>query len=134
MSISTSFYFASSLFIPWRVSIYSLIFFIWKWYQKNAYNPTASVLTIEELGKWVELALKYDFVLLNDECYSELYFDEKPASILEACKKVGNENFKNVLVINSISKRSSAPGLRSGFIAGDKEILKDYSKYRTYIG
>jgi len=97
-------------------------------------NPTASILTLDELAKWVELALKYDFVLLNDECYSEIYTTTPPPSLLEASKHISNNSFKNVLVINSISKRSSAPGLRSGFIAGDKEILKEYMKYRTYVG
>ncbi len=97
-------------------------------------NPTASCLTLDELGAWVRLALKHDFVLLNDECYSEIYTDNPVPSLLEASKHVGNDDFKNVLVINSISKRSSAPGLRSGFIAGDAEILKEYSQYRTYVG
>jgi len=97
-------------------------------------NPTSSVLSLEELGKWVNLALKYDFVLLNDECYSEIYTDKPIPSLLEASWHVGNETFKNILVINSISKRSSAPGLRNGFIAGDEKILKEYMKYRTYIG
>ena len=97
-------------------------------------NPTTATLEIEELGKWVELALKYDFVLLNDECYSEIYTDKPTPSLLEASKHVGNEDFKNILVINSISKRSSAPGLRSGFIAGDSKILQEYMKYRTYVG
>lgn len=97
-------------------------------------NPTASVLSIDELGEWVKLALKYDFVLMNDECYSEIYTDKPVPSLLEASLHVGNESFKNVLVINSISKRSSAPGLRSGFIAGDKKILNEYMKYRTYVG
>ncbi len=97
-------------------------------------NPTASCLTLDELGEWVKLALKHDFVLLNDECYSEIYTDKPVPSLLEASKHVGNDAYKNVLVINSISKRSSAPGLRSGFIAGDADILKGYSQYRTYIG
>ena len=97
-------------------------------------NPTTATLTLEELGAWVILALKYDFVLLNDECYSEIYTNEPTPSLLEASSHVGNANFKNILVINSISKRSSAPGLRSGFIAGDAEILKEYMKYRTYVG
>ncbi|MDQ7044112.1 MAG: succinyldiaminopimelate transaminase [Sulfurimonas sp.] len=97
-------------------------------------NPTTSTLTIDELGTWVKLALKHNFVLLNDECYSEIYADTPSPSLLEASTYVGNTAFKNILVINSISKRSSAPGLRSGFIAGDKEILKEYMKYRTYIG
>jgi len=97
-------------------------------------NPTASCLSLEELGEWVKLALKHDFVLLNDECYSEIYTDAPVPSLLEASKYVGNDDFKNVLVINSISKRSSAPGLRSGLIAGDAEILKGYRQYRTYVG
>ena len=97
-------------------------------------NPTASVLSLVELGEWVKLALEYDFVLLNDECYSEIYVDTPPPSLLEAAKYVGNDSFKNTLVINSISKRSSAPGLRSGFIAGDAQILKKYMQYRTYVG
>jgi len=97
-------------------------------------NPTSSQLTLEELGEWVYLALKHDFVLLNDECYSEIYTDKPVPSLLEAATYVGNVTFKNILVINSISKRSSAPGLRSGFIAGDEKILKEYMKYRTYVG
>ncbi len=97
-------------------------------------NPTASVLSLQELGEWVKLALKYDFVLLNDECYSEIYSLTPPPSLLEAAVHVGNTSFKNTLVINSISKRSSAPGLRSGFIAGDRDILKGYMQYRTYVG
>ncbi|MFA6137114.1 MAG: succinyldiaminopimelate transaminase [Sulfurimonas sp.] len=97
-------------------------------------NPTSSVLTLDELGAWVYLALKHDFVLINDECYSEIYTDKPIPSLLEASTHVGNTTFKNILVINSISKRSSAPGLRSGFIAGDETILKEYMKYRTYIG
>ncbi|MCT7635492.1 succinyldiaminopimelate transaminase [Aliarcobacter butzleri] len=99
-------------------------------------NPTSASMGVEELGLWVKKALEFDFILINDECYSEIYFDEntKPASLLEASIKVGNSEFKNILVMNSISKRSSAPGLRSGFIAGDETILKDYLQYRTYIG
>ncbi len=97
-------------------------------------NPTASVMDLEELKKWVEVALELDFVLLNDECYIDLYTNEKIPSLLNASIEVGNSDFKNILVVNSISKRSSAPGLRSGFIAGDKEILKEYMRYRTYVG
>jgi aspartate/methionine/tyrosine aminotransferase len=97
-------------------------------------NPTASTLHLEELKNWVKLALRYNFVLLNDECYIDLYLDKPVASLLNASMEVGNSNFKNILVINSISKRSSAPGLRSGFIAGDRDILKEYMKYRTYVG
>ncbi len=97
-------------------------------------NPTTGSLTLEELGEWVYLALKHNFVLLNDECYSEIYTGKPTPSLLEASTHVGNNTFKNILVINSISKRSSAPGLRSGFIAGDEKILAEYMKYRTYVG
>lgn len=97
-------------------------------------NPTSSTLSLEELSEWVYLALKHDFVLLNDECYSEIYTDKPIPSLLEASMHAGNVSFKNILVMNSISKRSSAPGLRSGFIAGDAAILKEYMKYRTYVG
>jgi len=97
-------------------------------------NPTTATLSLDELGEWVKLALKHNFILLNDECYSEIYTNEPTPSLLEASTYVGNDTFTNVLVINSISKRSSAPGLRSGFIAGDEKILKEYMKYRTYVG
>ncbi len=97
-------------------------------------NPTSSVMLMEDLKKWVKLALKHDFVLLNDECYADLYLGEPLPSLLNASIEVGNDSFKNILVINSVSKRSSAPGLRSGFIAGDAEILKEYMVYRTYVG
>lgn len=97
-------------------------------------NPTGATLSLDELKQWVQWALEYDFVLLNDECYSEIYQSSPPAGILEASYAIGNKSFKNILALNSISKRSSAPGLRSGFISGDKNILKEYQKYRTYIG
>ncbi len=99
-------------------------------------NPTSANMTKDELASWVKKALEFDFILVNDECYSEIYFEEndKPVSLLEASIFAGNNEFKNILVMNSVSKRSSAPGLRSGFIAGDKEILKEYMKYRTYVG
>jgi aspartate/methionine/tyrosine aminotransferase len=97
-------------------------------------NPTASVLTLEQMIEWVERALRYDFVLLNDECYADLYLEAPIPSLLNASIAAGNPAFRNVLVVNSVSKRSSAPGLRSGFIAGDAAILKRYLTYRTYVG
>jgi aspartate/methionine/tyrosine aminotransferase len=97
-------------------------------------NPTASCMNIDEMSEWIKLALEMDFVLLNDECYNQIYFDKKPLSLLEVSTSIGNRNFKNIIVVNSISKRSSAPGLRSGFIAGDAEILSKYASYRTYVG
>ncbi|MDR0747007.1 MAG: succinyldiaminopimelate transaminase [Helicobacteraceae bacterium] len=97
-------------------------------------NPTGSVLTLEEMIEWAKLSEKYGFVLLNDECYSEIYFTAPPPSLLEAAKAIGNDNFSNILVVNSLSKRSSAAGIRSGFIAGDKVILSKYATYRSYAG
>ena len=97
-------------------------------------NPTSSTMLMDELKKWVKFSHLYNFVLLNDECYIDLYLEEPLPSLLNAAIEVGNSDFKNILVINSVSKRSSAPGLRSGFIAGDAAILKKYMTYRTYVG
>ena len=97
-------------------------------------NPTGRALDMQSLTQWVQWAIEYDFVILNDECYSEIYESSPPPSILQASLKANNPTFKNVLALNSISKRSSAPGLRSGFIAGDERILKAYNLYRTYLG
>ncbi|MBD3808037.1 MAG: succinyldiaminopimelate transaminase [Epsilonproteobacteria bacterium] len=97
-------------------------------------NPTSSVMSFDDMEEWIKLALEYDFVLLNDECYIDLYIDEPLPSLLNVSKQIGNVDYKNILVANSISKRSSAPGLRSGFLAGDENILKEYMKYRTYVG
>lgn len=97
-------------------------------------NPTGKAMDIHSLTQWVEDALRYDFVILSDECYSEIYSNSPPPSILEAALEANNKDFKNIIALNSISKRSSAPGLRSGFVAGDCEILKAYNLYRTYLG
>ena len=97
-------------------------------------NPTGVALSLDELKIWVQNALEFDFLLVCDECYSEIYESSPPPSVLEASYALGNAEFKNVIAINSISKRSSAPGLRSGFVAGDREFLKRYATYRTYAG
>ncbi len=99
-------------------------------------NPTSAEMTKDEMVVWVKKALEFDFVLVNDECYSEIFFNEedKPCSLLEASIEAGNSEFKNIIVMNSISKRSSAPGLRCGFVAGDSKILSGYMQYRTYVG
>lgn len=97
-------------------------------------NPTGAALSLDSLCQIVELGREYNCVILSDECYSEIYEDSPPHSILEACIATNNKNFKNILALNSISKRASAPGLRSGFIAGDENILKDYARFRTYVG
>ncbi len=97
-------------------------------------NPTSSLLPFEHMKEWVLFALENGILLLSDECYSEIYTKDAPRSMLEASLAVGNSEHKNVVVFNSISKRSSAPGLRSGFVAGDRAILKEYMRYRTYVG
>lgn len=97
-------------------------------------NPTGAVIQEDQLIKLIELADKYDFTIVSDECYSELYFDEKPQGLLGACKAIGREDFKRCMVMHSLSKRSNLPGLRSGFVAGDAELLAPYLLYRTYHG
>jgi len=97
-------------------------------------NPTGGIMSLEQLAEWVEFALKKGIVIVGDECYSEIYRDSPPPSLLEACKKVGNDQFKNVVVVNSLSKRNSAPGLRSGFIAGDSQLISHYLRFRSYLG
>jgi N-succinyldiaminopimelate aminotransferase len=89
-----------------------------------------------EQEKLLHLAEKYDFVIASDECYSELYDDENhpPVGLLETAWQTGNTAFKRCVVFHSLSKRSNAPGLRSGFVAGDADILQQYFQYRTYQG
>ncbi|MGZ8186589.1 MAG: succinyldiaminopimelate transaminase [Methylobacter sp.] len=99
-------------------------------------NPSGSVISQASHEKLINLAEKYDFVIASDECYSELYDDESnpPAGLLQTAFAMGNSAFKRCIVFHSLSKRSNAPGLRSGFVAGDAEILKHYFQYRTYHG
>ncbi len=99
-------------------------------------NPTGSVMNEEQITKLIALAEKHDFIIASDECYSEIYFDEAipPVGLLEIAAKIGNTDFKRCVVFHSLSKRSNAPGLRSGFIAGDADILKQFLLYRTYHG
>lgn len=98
------------------------------------HNPTTRTLGLDELKLWAQSAMEQNFVLISDECYSEIYLETPPPSILEASQAIGNTEYKNILACNSISKRSSAPGLRSGFVAGDAAILESYMQYRTYMG
>lgn len=99
-------------------------------------NPTGTVLPFEKLKELIELADKHDFTIVSDECYSELYFDESapPIGLLEACAKLGRNDFSRCVVFHSLSKRSNLPGLRSGFVAGDAEIIEKFLLYRTYHG
>jgi N-succinyldiaminopimelate aminotransferase len=99
-------------------------------------NPSGAVMPAEQMQKLLELSDRYDFVIASDECYSEIYFDDAtpPAGMLEVCQQMGRDDFKNVVVFHSLSKRSNAPGLRSGFVAGDANIIEQFFQYRTYHG
>ncbi|KWT14104.1 succinyldiaminopimelate transaminase [Pseudomonas amygdali] len=99
-------------------------------------NPTGALIPVETLKKLIALADEHDFVIAADECYSELYFDEQapPPGLLGACVELGRQDFKRCVVFHSLSKRSNLPGLRSGFVAGDADILKAFLLYRTYHG
>ena len=97
-------------------------------------NPTGAVLSAEQFKKLIALSDQYDFVIASDECYSELWFDQAPVGLLEVCAEMGRDDYKNCIVFHSLSKRSNLPGMRSGFVAGDANILKPYLKFRTYHG
>lgn len=99
-------------------------------------NPTGATLSLAYYKKAFELADKYDFIVSNDECYSELYRDEEnpPLGILEACQLLGRAKFERCIVFHSLSKRSNLPGLRSGFVAGNAQLLDFFFRYRTYHG
>jgi len=99
-------------------------------------NPTGAVVDSATLQKLIKLADEHDFIIASDECYSELYFDESnpPMGLLQACKDMGRFDFAKCVVFHSLSKRSNLPGLRSGFVAGDSEVLAQFLLYRTYHG
>ena len=98
-------------------------------------NPTGKIMPLAEWQTLFELSEKYGFVIASDECYSEIYFrDEPPLGGLEAASLLGYKEFKRLIAFTSLSKRSNVPGLRSGFVAGDAAIIKDFLLYRTYHG
>jgi N-succinyldiaminopimelate aminotransferase len=99
-------------------------------------NPTGAVMPDAYLQRALELSSRHGFVIASDECYSELYFDETspPTGLLQAAFRAGNTTFESCVVFHSLSKRSSVPGLRSGFVAGDAKFLARYRLYRTYHG
>jgi N-succinyldiaminopimelate aminotransferase len=99
-------------------------------------NPTGAVMGIEYLKQALEFSDKYGFAIAADECYADIYFDEAapPPSLLQACIAHGRPGFDRCIAFHSLSKRSSVPGLRSGFVAGDPQLLKSFLLYRTYHG
>ncbi len=99
-------------------------------------NPTGRVLGLDAWRRLFELSDRHGFVIASDECYSEIYTDESspPLGALQAAQRLGRADFRRLVVFSSLSKRSNAPGLRSGFVAGDAALLKPYLLYRTYHG
>lgn len=99
-------------------------------------NPTGAVYSLEDWQKLFDLADEYNIVIASDECYSEIYLDGTAAPIggLEAASRLGRSDYNNLIVFSSLSKRSNAPGLRSGYVAGDAELINAFLRYRTYHG
>jgi N-succinyldiaminopimelate aminotransferase len=99
-------------------------------------NPHGRVMGLDEWKLLFELSDRHGFLIAADECYSEIYFDEAraPLGALAAAAALGREGFPRLVSLSSLSKRSSAPGLRSGFVAGDRDLLKAFLLYRTYHG
>ena len=103
-------------------------------------NPTGQLMSLDEMLTLIDLAHQYDFVIVSDECYSELYYDDAhvPCSLLEAAAEYREDSakrpFERCLSFHSLSKRSNLPGLRSGFVAGDATLIQQYLSYRTYHG
>jgi N-succinyldiaminopimelate aminotransferase len=99
-------------------------------------NPTGRVLGLADWQRLFELSDRHGFVVASDECYSELYYDEMhpPLGSLQAAAQLGRQGFPRLVAFSSLSKRSNAPGMRSGFVAGDAAALKQFLLYRTYHG
>lgn len=97
-------------------------------------NPTGRVMTLEEWQELFEMSDRHGFVIAADECYSEIYFSEKPLGALQAAHRLGRSDYKNLVVFSSLSKRSNVPGMRSGFVAGDAAAIEKFALYRTYHG
>ena len=98
-------------------------------------NPTGAVMPLAEWARLFALSDEHGFVIASDECYSEIYFrDEPPLGSLQAALQLGRSDFKNLVAFTSLSKRSNVPGMRSGFVAGDADVLKHFLLYRTYHG
>ena len=94
-------------------------------------NPQGAIASMETMKSLIGLAREHDFLLVSDECYSELYYGAPPTG--EACAELGG-SLQNVAIMNSLSKRSSAPGLRSGFVAGDPDLIRRFARLRDYGG
>ncbi len=97
-------------------------------------NPNGHVMSLFEWKTLFELSDQYGFIIAADECYSEIYFETPPLGALEAAHFLGRTDYKNLVMFSSLSKRSNVPGMRSGFVAGDANVLQKFMLYRTYHG
>ena len=98
-------------------------------------NPTGAVMPLAEWERLFALSDRHGFIIASDECYSEIYFgDQPPLGSLEAAHRLGRTDFRRLVAFTSLSKRSNVPGMRSGFVAGDAQVLKQFLLYRTYHG
>lgn len=97
-------------------------------------NPQGAAASLDYLKNALALAQRHGFLLAVDECYAEIWTKAAPIGALEAAKAAGNDDYKNLVVLHSLSKRSNMPGLRSGFIAGDQRVISAFEKLRSYGG
>ena len=97
-------------------------------------NPNGHVMSLSEWNALFEMSDRYGFVIASDECYSEIYFETPPLGALQAARQLGRSDYRNLVVFSSLSKRSNVPGMRSGFVAGDADVIGKFSLYRTYHG
>jgi N-succinyldiaminopimelate aminotransferase len=97
-------------------------------------NPTGWIAGRDYFAQLLELADRYNFYVVSDECYSEIYWQDKPVGLLEVAESLGRSEFSRCLVMNSLSKRSALPGMRSGLIAGDAQLINRFAKLRSYTG
>jgi len=99
-------------------------------------NPAGNVMSLDDWKMLFALSDRHGFVIASDECYSEIYLDEDnpPLGGLQAARRLGRDDYRNVVAFSSLSKRSNVPGLRSGFVAGDAALLARFLLYRTYHG
>jgi N-succinyldiaminopimelate aminotransferase len=96
-------------------------------------NPQGTIADLDYLVTALELARAHDFVLVVDECYAEIYDTVPPPGALEAAAQLGG-SLDHLLIFHSLSKRSSAPGLRAGFVAGDPDLVQRFKMLRAYAG
>ena len=97
-------------------------------------NPTGWIADAGYFEQLLALADEHDFYIVSDECYSEIYWKDRPVGLLEVAESLGREGFSRCLVMNSLSKRSALPGMRSGLIAGDAALISCFAKMRSYTG